>query len=557
MQINGFYFNRINPRIEPYSTFDGPAATTAADTQAQADRQTRTEAFTRASNLGNALAELTDLLSSTRPRRARAAITASRFSLNLAGGALTATQMRSSEEVNATPTSFGPFGPDFSGSGNSTAEATINGVYDGSNGTQTLTFTARDNGVHGEDRLRFRVRDEDGKTVANINVKANDPIDREYTLSNGLVFTLGEGAVVKNDTFTVDVYDTVGSVVDPAKAMDGVRNDNPNLEYGTTVTNGSFEVNGTAIAVNASDSINDVLARITASSAGVTASFDNALEQIVLTQNSPGSAYDITLTNDTSGFLAATKLDTATATPGTDGGAATPIGQLEQFNAVTSNTLSINGVSIAVDTVNDSLDQILSRIEASAANVTASLVNNRVYLQANDTESSLELDDGNTGLFDALGIRAGSHDPVAGGIVARQDADLIIEKIRAASEALDELFAPSTANGKIPADFKTLQNDIRSALKEAAADLENGNVPTLGISIDVPSFLEPPATAIEEDRLSKTLRFNYADFRAAFIGDANDPRQGFVNEVMDLIDQFRGTMQGQYGSSGLALSVFV
>ena len=48
------------------------------------------------------------------------------------------------------------------------------------------------------------------------------PIDQEYTLVNGLTLTLGAGDLVQNTTFTLDVYDAMGSSVDPDKVFDGI-----------------------------------------------------------------------------------------------------------------------------------------------------------------------------------------------------------------------------------------------------------------------------------------------------------------------------------------------
>ena len=79
------------------------------------------------------------------------------------------------------------------------------------------------------------------------------------------------------------------------------------------MTAGSFDVNGVSITVAANDTINSVLAKIDASAAGVTATFDATREEVVLTQKTEGAANDIVLANDTSGFLAATKLDTASS----------------------------------------------------------------------------------------------------------------------------------------------------------------------------------------------------------------------------------------------------
>ena len=117
----------------------------------------------------------------------------------------TAAVMTSTEEVNTTSTSFSTFGPIWTGS---TAQATIGGDYDGSNGTMTLTFEVDREGTHGEDDLKIKVFDPDGNELEKIDIKKEDPIDKQYTLSNGLILTLSEGDLLKHEKFMVDVFDS-------------------------------------------------------------------------------------------------------------------------------------------------------------------------------------------------------------------------------------------------------------------------------------------------------------------------------------------------------------
>lgn len=83
-----------------------------------------------------------------------------------------------------------------------------------------------------------------------------------------------------------------------------------NAGFATAVTSGFFTINGVQITVNAgTDSVNDVIQAINQSTAGVTASFNTATNQIVLT-NSASGPQNIVLgaSNDTSNFLVAAGL---------------------------------------------------------------------------------------------------------------------------------------------------------------------------------------------------------------------------------------------------------
>ncbi len=356
---------------------------------------------------------------------------ASVFSLGL-DTTETPTTVQSTEEVNTTPTSFSTHGPEFTGS--STAQATISGEYDGSNGTDTLTFKVSKGGTHGTDKLKLKVLDSNNIAMDNINVNRNDAIDQQYSLSNGLVFTLSEGDLMVGSSFTVDVFDSVGTGVNPDNPFNGSRSDDPNLEDGLSITGGSFEINGTTIDVNASDSINTVLDRITQSDANVTATFDAATEKVLLAQKTTGEGQDIVLENDTSGFLAAMKLDGAAAVPGTSSETDKPLAEVERFSSIQSGNITVNGESFNIDVNTDSLTDILDHITASGAGVNARFdsASQLVSLHSDNPDNQLILDSGSTNFFSALGISDGTYNSLndliqAGGISVINAPDLAVE----------------------------------------------------------------------------------------------------------------------------------
>lgn len=542
MQINGstnvYGLGNLLPGIS------SPSAQSGTGTQFDPQLAVLGDAFGRAKDLGDSLTELDQLISTARATRTRRALAVSVQTLGLGEAALTATTLRSNEQVNATPNSFSPFGPEYTGLGLSTAAPTLTGVYDGSNGTGALTFESRRDGTHGEDRLRFRVRDPGGSIIDDIRIRRGDPIDQEYTLSNGIVLSLGEGSVVRRDSFSIDVFAGVGSVVDPDKAFNGTRNANPNLQYGFSVTDGSFEINGVAIEVNASDSINAVLGRINASSAGVTAVFDVATEQVALTQNSPGSGFNISLASDTSGFLQATKLDSAVAIPGTDGDSGTPISDLRRFAAVSSGAIKVNGVSIALDVNVDSLGDILSRINASETHIHASLINDRVFLESNYRKDTMLLEDGGTGLFDALSIRAGRYKPIARDGVALDTAREIASSVAQTTSALKRLLDGNDA----PAEVARLHARVQGLLSAAEAGLVEGSQPRFGLILETDSQAASLVPELNINELVSSLRINFSDFRAAFIGEDPDARNGFVRQLLDVVNQFTADLRGRTDS---------
>ena len=369
-------------------------------------------------------------------------------SLGLDLSSLAAT-LNSTEEINASPMSFGPFGPEWTGA--SDALVTLTGEYNGANGTDTLSIESRRTGTHGSNNLRIWVNDSLGNRVANLYIRGNDPLDQQYDLGNGLFLTLGAGDTVNLDSTTFDVFDAVGAVVNPSNPLGGIRNSNPNLQYGTAaIVDGAFTVNGESISVATSDTINDVIARINASAAGVTSTFNATTESIDFVQNTEGSIPTIALADDTSNFLAATKLSGALVTPGVDPDDEKPMADVAAFSSVGAGDILINGRPVAIDPATDSLETVINNINASTADVIASFdpETQQVLIEANDSATVLEIDSNGTNLFSALLIPEGRVDPEAkSNGVSRSRSYRIADAAEAAFAELSSLFRDKSFAG--------------------------------------------------------------------------------------------------------------
>ncbi|MDR3562380.1 MAG: flagellar filament capping protein FliD [Negativicutes bacterium] len=144
---------------------------------------------------------------------------------------------------------------------------------------------------------------------------------------------------------------------------------NPNTALGIA---GSITVNNQAIAVTNTDTINTILNKISASSAGVTATLSGG--KVTLTQKTIGATPTITMT-DSNGILASLGLSTSSAlTAGTNADEGVAFNQLAASNplsGVTGGYFSINGTYISVDPTTDTLDSIVNKINNSSAGVMA------------------------------------------------------------------------------------------------------------------------------------------------------------------------------------------
>ncbi|MGD2184476.1 MAG: hypothetical protein PVI71_00050 [Desulfobacterales bacterium] len=515
-------------------------------------------------------------------------------------GTATFTTLRSTEEINTTPTSYSTHGPEWTGS--STAQVTISGEYDGSNSTDTLTITSTKSGTHGAVNLQIKVYDSNNNLTDTIAINKSESIDTQYTLSNGLVLTLGEGDLSKNDTFTLTVSDSVGSAVNPDNPFNGTRNSDPDLEPGFSVSDGSFQINGTTIDVNVSDSINTVLNRINQSDAGVTATFDAAAEKVLLTQNTPGSAHDIVLANDTSGFLAAVKLEGAVTIPGQDGSETeTILAEEDRFSGVQSGSISVNGVSIDIDVNTDTLTDVLDSITASAADVTASFDSSsqRVSLNSNNSDTQLILDSGTTNFFPAVEISDGTYEPVnetiqiqTGGVDAVNTSDLVAEyaetyntELTATMEANQDAPATSvaTGNAKMLGKLVSVMADSMNALFDGSAVTLSSGVETEAVRNElrsaVASWFDSEGSQFNTDfgigfDFDKTkesvFKFSPADqsrfesaltnpqsaaaVRQALFGTESD---GLFNQLHSALTTAATGMEAEADSTGLFLDVFI
>lgn len=164
----------------------------------------------------------------------------------------------------------------------------------------------------------------------------------------------------------------------------------------TEVQAGTFTINGVQFTVDpGANSLNNLLNQINSSTAGVTAAYDAVTDTVSLTNSAPGDTSLINLgaSGDTSNLLTALRLKGANQSPGPGGstqvtstrnlGSIDPAATLNTVNfrngPVTGGAFSINGVSITVDPAADSIQNIVNRINASDAQVSAT------YDSATDT----------------------------------------------------------------------------------------------------------------------------------------------------------------------------
>ena len=251
--------------------------------------------------------------------------------------------------------------------------------------------------------------------------------------------TAASGTALVDYTFKVDTMATDstwvgGTASAPLSSTDDVSNlVLSSAGFATPVTAGNITVNGQTIAITTGEKLQDVFTAIQTatknSSAGtVTGSYDTSTDTITL--SSSGS---ITLGSDTdtSNFLQAAQLYNSSEVANKDGtytvtspaalGGVSLTKTLEDANTAQqiqngssgSGSFFINGVQINYDATTDSLNDVLQRINNSAAGVNAtydSLDNCFKLTNTTQGDTGISLQNGTGNFLAATGLSAGSLD---------------------------------------------------------------------------------------------------------------------------------------------------
>lgn len=227
-------------------------------------------------------------------------------------------------------------------------------------------------------------------TVNSLAQAATVSSDSEIGLLSGSFSTLES---------TAELNTTGGIDVDPNATF---ASGTTNLE--TSVTEGYFNINDKQITVLNSDTVNMVLSKINSSGAGVVAEYDDAQDKIVITAKDAGSDGTITITDGTSNFASATKLTAATATTGEDPYLYQNLADIGL--GITDGYLTINNITFQVDADNDSVNDVISRINSSSAGVSIfySQQTDKLTVISDEEGKNIELSNDTSGFLGAMNI---------------------------------------------------------------------------------------------------------------------------------------------------------
>jgi len=181
------------------------------------------------------------------------------------------------------------------------------------------------------------------------------------------------------------------------------------LDDGAGITAGSFRVGNTELTITQEEIDNgitlaQILARINSTDEGITITYEEGTDRFVATASKYGTEGEVRFTQYTgtageSNILKVLGLTNAPKSVLTSGGldasridADAELVQAGFTITPSSGTISINGIAIEVDAESDSLNDIIEKINSSAAGVTASLdpISNRINLVQKVDQDTIE-----------------------------------------------------------------------------------------------------------------------------------------------------------------------
>lgn len=296
--------------------------------------------------------------------------------------------------------------------GESAATPVMGGTYSGID-NDLWTFTANGSGTVGQaDPLTITVKDQSNQTIATLDIGSNYD-GSALTIVDGVTVAFSVlGSVVEGDSFSAGL---VTGNADPNNAFNGTGLDSSNLSG--TIVDGIFKINGVTIIVKADDTINKVLTKINSSAAGVTASYDNTTDSITFQNKSYGGG-TIKLESDTSRFLEAVNLKTATPSVGLDADLNRKMSDVSALNGIARGEFTINNITFDVDPATETLQDIINKINVSAAGVSAFYDESidKVILTSKETGKEITMGNDTGNFLNKIGLldQAGDTDEVAG-----------------------------------------------------------------------------------------------------------------------------------------------
>jgi flagellar hook-associated protein 2 len=247
-----------------------------------------------------------------------------------------------------------------------------------------------------------------------------------------------------------------------------------NLPVGRTITAGTFTVDGAQITIATSDTLDDVMAEITAQTGGsITASYNAATDQIDLVKGA--GSISLGASNDTSNFLQAMRLSSGTTPVASSTTLSSPrlSGSIDSANlsgwagSSVQDSISINGTPIDYNSATDSLQSLINRINSSTAGVTATYdFSAGKFLLTNKTTGNVGITVtdgmGAGGLAAAMGLTTGTLTSGADAVFTVNGGGNITSRSNTLDESAHGITGLSVTANSIGTETVTVSGDAAS-----------------------------------------------------------------------------------------------
>jgi hypothetical protein len=244
----------------------------------------------------------------------------------------------------------------------------------------------------------------------------------------------------------------------------------------------------------------------------------------------------------------------------------TPMTSVSELSAVQSGDISINGTTITIDVVTDSLNDVIGNINISGAAVTASLDTDgqRVSIISDNSTDNLVISSGTTGFFSALNISDSTYEPVRqigtsdmkktamSNTKVRSIADSIERAAEAFSNVFDEKKTGSSSDSDIEEFIDILRSDFKSVILAAFDSGSNTLDTDFGIKFDFSSAAARvfDFSSVEQNKLIDNLLKGGQSVNDLLFGKRSKQDDGLVEKMQDFLVSTEETLKDLLGTTG-------
>jgi len=246
------------------------------------------------------------------------------------------------------------------------------------------------------------------------------------------------------------------------------------------------------------------------------------------------------------------------------------LSSVAQFSSMSSGSITINGTDISIDVSVDSLNDVISRINASAAGVTSSLFNvdQRFMVESNTDNQSLVLNSGSTGFFAAVNMVDGTSESSFGsrespdknvmpGARATKIANAIEDFTKAFNAIFDDSKILAEEDSSLEEFLETLRSDLKSSVQEGFGSTMTEVDSGYGIAFDFTTSANRifDFTLLDKMDLVKKLTKEGSDVNELFFGLNRKDDDGLIEKILNSLETHEKFLKDIRGTTGVFVDV--